>query len=422
MKIAHIAPPWIAIPPKNYGGTENVIYTLVEEQIAQGHDVTLFAAGDAKTSARLISFFPRSLIGIGTPWQANLKAYYHTYKAIEYIKGHQFDIVHTHLSSSGDMYTFPLTAQLTTPMVTTLHSRFPFDREQSWCGDADNYYMEWMRDVPFVAISETARAEVKMPLQFAGVVSHGLQMSYFQPSTEQPENYLVWLGRFVPEKGAHLAIQVAQATGLPLIMAGTIDRHVPASIEYFEHTIKPLIDGEQIKYIGPVGMREKVDLLSRARVFLNPIEWEEPFGMVMIEAMAVGCPVISFARGAAPSIVANGKSGYLVEDIKEMISALERIDLLDRKLVRAHVQENFSAQSMVEKYVRIYQRVRTAYLLKATRIKHTLADSIVANMPIISRPSLIEPLTASYGIETLTANHSIPRSAQTALDMNPEML
>lgn len=381
MKIAHIAPPWIAIPPKNYGGTENVIYTIVEEQIAQGHDVTLFAAGDARTSARLVSFFPHSLIGIGTPWQAHLKAYYHTYKAIEYIKSHQFDIVHTHLSSSADMYTFPLISQLTIPMVTTLHSRFPFDREQAWCGDADNYYMEWMRDVPFIAISESARAEVTMPIQFAGVVSHGVQMSHFKPSTEEPENYLVWLGRFIPEKGAHLAIRVAQATGLPLIMAGTIDRHVPISVEYFERSIKPQINGHHIKYIGPVGMREKVDLLSRARVFLNPIEWEEPFGMVMIEAMAVGCPVISFARGAAPSIVADGKSGYLVENVEEMISALEHIDLLDRKQVRAYVQENFSAQSMVEKYIHIYQRVRSAHLLKAARLTRSLTDSIVASIP-----------------------------------------
>jgi glycosyltransferase involved in cell wall biosynthesis len=422
MKIAHIAPPWIAIPPKNYGGTENVISTLVEEQIAQGHDVTLFAAGDAKTSAKLVSFFPRSLIDTGTPWQANLKAYYHTYKAVEYIKNHDFDIVHTHLSSSGDMYTFPLTTQLTTPMVTTLHSRFPFDRDQSWCGDADDYYMEWMREVPFIAISETARAEVTLPLQFAGVVAHGLQMSHFKPSSEQPEDYLVWLGRFIPEKGAHIAIQVAKATGLPLILAGTIDRHVPMSIAYFERTIKPQIDGRQIKYIGPVGMCQKVDLLSRARVFLNPIEWEEPFGMVMIEAMAVGCPVISFARGAAPSIVADGKSGYLVNTMHEMISALERIDLLDRKLVRAHVQENFSARVMVEKYVRIYQQVRTAHLLKSARLKRSLVDSIAASMPIRSRVTSLELSTGKHTMEPSGTKYSAPLVTQTTLEADLELL
>src|SRR5712692_2205407 len=164
LKIAHIAPPWITIPPKNYGGTEVVIYNLVEEQVAQGHDVTLFAPGDAKTSAKQISFFPRSLLEAGVPWQAHLKAYYHMHKAVEYVKEHDFDILHTHLSSSSDLYIFPLTAPLTTPHVTTLHSRFPFDRVQSWTGDADAFYMEWAPNVPIVAISEAARDEVPYPL------------------------------------------------------------------------------------------------------------------------------------------------------------------------------------------------------------------------------------------------------------------
>ncbi|GER92200.1 glycosyl transferase [Dictyobacter vulcani] len=334
MKIAHIAPPWIAIPPKNYGGTENVIYNIVEEQVAQGHDVTLFAPGDAKTSARLVSFFPRSLIDAGVPWQAHLKSYYHTYKSIEYIKEHHFDIVHSHLSSSADMYTFPLSLQLGTPHVATLHSRFPFDRVQEWSGDADDFFLEWIKQTPLIAISENARAEVKLPVNIIGVVPHGLPMQQFKPTVNQAEDFLVWLGRFVPEKGAHHAISIAKATGMRLVLAGTIDRHIASSVDYFERAIKPQLDDRQIKYIGPVNTREKIDLLSRARVFLNPIEWEEPFGMVMIEAMAVGCPVISFARGAAPEVVAHGKSGYLVKDIKEMKWAMSQLDKIDRKQVR----------------------------------------------------------------------------------------
>jgi glycosyltransferase involved in cell wall biosynthesis len=412
MKIAHIAPPWIAIPPKNYGGTENVIYTIVEEQVAQGHDVTLFAAGDAKTSAKLVSFFPRTLIEIGTPWQASLKAYYHIYKAVEYIKDHTFDIVHTHLSSSADMYTFPLATQLTVPMVTTLHSRFPFDRVQSWTGDADSYFMEWMKDVPMIAISETARAEVKLPINFVGVVPHGLQMEHFTSPTVKPDNYLVWLGRFMPEKGTHLAIQVAKEAGLPLILAGTVDPHVPVSIAYFEDIIKPQIDGQQIKYVGPVNMREKVDLLSRARVFLNPIEWEEPFGMVMIEAMAVGCPVISFARGAASSIIAHSKSGYLVKNVHEMIQALEHVDKLDRKLVRAHVEENFSAHVMVEKYVSIYHQVCAAHLLKMTRLNRSLANSIAASMPSMPRIPLAGKHASTSSLVTTNKLEADPELLQ----------
>ncbi len=357
MKIAHIAPPWITIPPTNYGGTEVVLYNLIEEQVAQGHDVTLFAPGDARTSARLISFFPHSLIGDGIPWQGHLKAYYHLHKAVEYIKKHDFDIVHTHLSSSADMYLFPLMAHLATPQVMTLHSHFPFDHVQSWTGNADEMYMEWASSVPMVVISEQARAENVFPLNIVGVVHHGLPLVHFRPSVKQPERYFVWLGRFVSEKGPHLAIEAAREAGVPLILAGTIDRHVQASVDYFKQAIEPHIDQQHVKYVGPVNMRQKTDLLSRARGLLNPLQWEEPFGMVMIEAMAVGCPVIAFRRGAAPEIVAHGKSGFLVHDINEMVRSIARVDELDRMAIRAHVEQHFTVRTMAQKYTTIYKKI-----------------------------------------------------------------
>src|SRR5690349_4360801 len=242
MKIAHITPPWIPIPPKHYGGTEVVIYNLVEEQVAQGYDVTLLAPGNAKTSAKLVSFFPQSLIDSGVPWQGHLKAFYHLRKSVDYIKTHHFDIVHTHLSSSADMYIFPLMAQVAIPHVTTLHSRFPFDRVASWTGDADAYFMEWASSVPMIAISESARNEVPHPLNFVGIVHHGLPMQRFQPTVKQPEDFFVWLGRLFPEKGAHLAIEAARETGVPLVLAGTVDTHVPESVRYFEEMIKPKYD------------------------------------------------------------------------------------------------------------------------------------------------------------------------------------
>src|SRR6266705_559782 len=357
MKIAHIAPPWIPIPPKNYGGTEVVVYNLVEEQVAQGHDVTLLAPGDARTSARLVSFFSKFLLEEGVPWTAHLKAYYHLHKSIEYIKEHDFDIVHTHLSSSSDMYIFPLTAPLATPHVTTLHSRFPFDRVQSWMGNADEYYMEWAPSVPIVAISESARAEVPYPLNFVGVVHHGISMQVFVPSTKKVGDFFVWLGRFIPDKGTHLAIEAAKEAGVKIVLAGTIDRHQQESINYFHQVIEPQIDNEQVRYVGPVNMKKKISLLSRARAFLNPIEWEEPFGMVMIEAMALGCPVISFARGAAPEIVVHRKTGFLVHDVAEMVRFISRIDEIDREVTRMHVERNFSARVMCKKYVKIYKNV-----------------------------------------------------------------
>ncbi len=358
MKIAQIAPPWIPIPPKNYGGTESVLYNLVEELVAQGHDVTLFAPEDAKTSAKLISFFPNSLLGKKGDWGRHLKAFYHLQKSLEYVGAHKFDIVHTHLSSNTDMYVFPLSASLAIPHVTTLHSNFPFDHgPDGKVGDADHYYMDWASCVPLVAISENAREQEKMPVHFVDVVYNGIDMSQFPPPGKKRENYLVWLGRFVPEKGPHLAIEVAKRVQAPLILAGTIDRYVKASVDYFHEQIEPQIDNKQIKYIGAVTVTRKVSLLRRAHAFLNPIDWEEPFGMVMVEAMALGCPVISFARGAAPEIVEDGKTGFLVQNLDEMIQALPKIDELDREEPRLYVERHFSAKVMAEKYTQVYKKV-----------------------------------------------------------------
>jgi len=357
LKIAQIAPPWITIPPKNYGGSEIVIYNLVEEQVALGHEVTLFAPGDAKTSAKHISFFPKSLIEEGVPWAGHLKAYYHLHKALEYIKQHDFDIVHTHLSSSSDMYIFPLTAALSIPHVTTLHSRFPFDRVQSWTGKADELYMEWAPAVPIVAISESARAEVEHNLNFVGVVHHGLPKQQFLTKQKKRGDFVVWLGRFVADKGPHLAIEAAKKVGVKIVLAGTIDRYQRESINYFNERIKPQIDNDQVRYVGPVNLKQKISLLSRAYGFLNPIEWEEPFGMVMIEAMALGCPVISFARGAAPEIIVHRKTGFLVHNVDEMVRFIPRIAEIDREVTRMYVERNFSVRVMAEKYMKIYNQV-----------------------------------------------------------------
>ncbi len=390
MKIVHIAPPWLRIPPKNYGGTEAVIANLVEQQVAGGHDVTLLAPGDAQTSANLVSFIPRSLIDSGVPWQGHLKAYYHLHKSVEYVKANNFDILHMHLSSASDMYLFPLIAPLKTPHVTTLHSRFPFDRVQSWTGDADDYFKEWFLSAPMVAISKHASQDVPYPLNFVGVVHHGLSMNFFKNKLKKPEPYFAWLGRFVPEKGAHLAIQAAKQTGVPLVLAGIIDRNIPEAVAYFEAEILPHVDGEQIRYIGPVNMRQKLSLLSKAHGFLNPIQWEEPFGMVMIEAMAVGCPVISFARGAAPEIITPEKTGFLVDTLEEMVECIPRVGELDRVSIREHVWHNFSVKAMATRYLRIYEEViaakpapkRGTVRAKGTTTSRTVTNSTTVELKI----------------------------------------
>jgi glycosyltransferase involved in cell wall biosynthesis len=360
MKIAQIAPPWLTIPPKTYGGTESVLYTLIEAQVAQGHDVTLFAPGDATTSAHLVSFLPRALACEGTPWAMHFPAFYHLKRSLEEVGRHQFDIVHTHLSASADLYLFPLLADLTVPHVTTLHSHFPFDRQGEKLGNSDGYYMDWAARVPLVALSESARAQEQMPVRFVGVVPNGVDTSLYGVSQGTREDYVVWLGRFVPEKGAHLAIEAARKAGVPLILAGIVERSLRASTDYFQQMIEPQLDHEHVRYIGPVNMEQKRSLLGRARGFLNPITWEEPFGMVMIEAMASGCPVISFARGAAPEIIVHGQTGFLVNTVEEMAQYISRIDEIDREETRAHVERHFSAQRMAERYLQVYEGIIAA--------------------------------------------------------------
>ena len=378
MRIAHIAPPWISIPPKNYGGTENVIATLIEEQVAQGHTVTLFAPGDARTCARQISFFSQSLFDNGVPWHAHPKAFYHIYKSIEYVQKHlrDFDILHTHLSSASDLYIYPLASALKLPHVTTLHSQFPFDRiEDERQGEADKYYMEWLSQAPMVAISESARRQEleKFPLNFIDVVYHGIDFKNCPPPAPA-EDFFIWVGRIVPEKGLDLAIKAARQAKVPLVIAGIVDLNIPEAQRYFQEEIEPEVDGQLIQYVGPVNCQERNHYLRRARGMLNPLQWEEPFGMVMLEAMAVGCPVIAFRRGAAAELVIPGKTGFLVENVSEMVRRIPDIDQIDRDMVCKYAEERFSASAMAKNYTRVYKEV----------IKRSVA---ITPYPIIRNPA-----------------------------------
>lgn len=371
MKIAHIAPPWIAIPPKDYGGAETVIHSLIEEQVAEGNDVTLFASGDSQTSARLVAFYPQALRAAGISWGEHQKVYYHLQKSLEYVQEHDFDIVHAHLSSGGDLFLFPLLPMLNKPHITTLHSKLPFDEAEIPEELRGGKYEQWAAYIPFVAISESTRNQQGLPLNFIGMVHHGIDLNlYHSESTRHDDNFL-WLGRFVQEKGPHVAIEAARKANVPLILAGTIDKKNQETEAYFYHKIEPEIDNKHIYYRGPVDIPDKIRLMSQARGFLNPIQWEEPFGMVMIEAMALGCPVIAFARGAAPEIVVHGKTGFLVQDSTEMAQYIQRIDEIDRRETRLHVQKKFSSVVMAHGYKEIYHR---AIQLRAEGVTPTLAE------------------------------------------------
>jgi glycosyltransferase involved in cell wall biosynthesis len=355
MKIAMIAPPWISIPPQNYGGTETVIASIVEELVGLGHDVTLFASGDSRTSAKLVSFFPRSLIAEGTPWQAALKPYFHLHRSLE--QASAFDVVHTHLSSTADMFIFPLMEKMTTPHVTTMHSNFPFDRVLDWIGDADKYFLDWIKPAPLVTVSHRARQNIPYDVNVAGVVHLGVPMQQYRFDAQPPEDYFTWLGRFAPAKGAHLAIQAAKRAGVPIKLAGIIEHGIKESEDYFKREVEPLIDGDRVQFLGPANMEQKLKLLGRARGFLNPITWEEPGATVVLEAMAVGCPVIGFARGVVPELIVDGRTGFVVQTLDEMVAAIGRIGEIDRRATHEHVDHSFSARAMAEKYVRIYEQL-----------------------------------------------------------------
>jgi glycosyltransferase involved in cell wall biosynthesis len=356
MKIAQIAPPWIAVPPKDYGGTETVLHCLVEEQVAQGHNVTLIASGDSQTSAHLVPLIKQGLREDGVPWNDYQQELDYLEQALNYVQKHDFDIVHTHVSSGGDMFLFPLLARLQIPHVTTLHSNLPFRSAEVPDEIRNERFVRWTSQVPIVAISEHARQNQGLPLNFIGVVHHGIPLEKDRVLPTQPDDYFLWLGRFVPEKGPHLAIEGAQLAQMPLILAGKITQDTPQIQSYYQDKIQPHLDGQQIRNHGPADAQEKRDLMSHARGFLNPIEWEEPFGMVMIEAMALGCPVISFAHGAAPEIIQDGETGFLVQNLDGMIQAMGRIDEIKREKVQAHVQKHFSCEAMERKYDTIYQQ------------------------------------------------------------------
>jgi glycosyltransferase involved in cell wall biosynthesis len=254
------------------------------------------------------------------------------------------------------MYLFPLLASFRAPHVTTLHSNLPFRPEE--VPDEIDYdkFAQWVPRVPMVAISEHARRNQGLALNFIGVVHHGLPLEHGNLPLAQQDDFFLWLGRFAPEKGPHLAIEAAQQAQVPLVLAGTLT----PDEAYYHDQIEPHIDGQQIRCHGPATYEEKNALMSKARGFLNPITWEEPFGMVMVEAMAQGCPVISFARGAAPEIIRDGETGFLVENLDEMVQAIGHIDEIQREKVRVHVQEHFSHHAMARKYERIYHEIINA--------------------------------------------------------------
>lgn len=335
MRIAQVAPLYESVPPQLYGGTERVVSYLTEALIEQGHDVTLFAAGDSITDAKLISVVPRSLRLDSTCTDPLAPHMLMLEQVIA--RAHQFDVVHFHVDYLG----FPFSRRLLCPSVTTLHGRL----------DQPHLVpiMEEYADMPLVSISNAQR----MPLSDASwhqTIYHGLHTELYQPRFE-PGEYFAFIGRISPEKRVDRAIEVAKRLGVPLKIAAKVDA---ADKRYYEAEIKPLLDHPLIDYIGEIGEDQKSEFLGRARALLFLIDWPEPFGLAMIEAMACGTPVVAFNGGSVPEVVDPCITGYIVSDMEEAVRAASVVHTLDRERCRAQFERRFSAGRMAQEYTDLY--------------------------------------------------------------------
>jgi glycosyltransferase involved in cell wall biosynthesis len=341
MRIAQVAPLYESVPPALYGGTERVVFWLTEELIRLGHDVTLFASGDSLTTARLVPACKKAL-RLDAECVDQL-AHHMVMLDQVFSEKENFDLIHFHI----DYLHFPLSRYNTVPQVTTLHGRLDLP-------DLVPLYRHF-RNMPVISISDAQRR----PLPWAnwqGTVHHGLPRESFSVG-EGGGGYLAFLGRASPEKGLDDAIKIAKRAGMPLKIAAKIDR---VDVLYFENVIKPLLDHPLIDFVGEIGYPEKNAFLGEAAALLFPINWSEPFGLAMIEAMACGTPVIAYPRGSVPEIIKEGVTGFLVPDLESAVRAVRRIGDIDRKKCRRNFEQHFDAQRMAQDYLNIYQRLARA--------------------------------------------------------------
>jgi glycosyltransferase involved in cell wall biosynthesis len=338
MRIAQIAPLFEAVPPKLYGGTERVVHSLTEELVAMGHEVTLFASGDSLTSAKLAAMRPEALRLDPTvkDWVA------HYMRMVELVgrRADEFDVIHSHI----DYFPLGLLDRQRTPFLTTLHGRLDLPE----FGEIYGTYAH----TPFVSISDHQRLPIPQ-LNWARTILHGMPANRLKP-LDVKRDYLAFLGRVSPEKGLDRAIRIAAAAGMKLKVAAKVDN---ADKAYFESEIRPLLSFGDVEFIGEINDDQKPEFLSGAHALLFPIRWPEPFGLVMIESMACGTPVIAFRHGSVPEVMDDGVTGFIVETENDAVAALKRLPELDRARVRQRFDERFTARRMAQDYVDLYEEL-----------------------------------------------------------------
>lgn len=345
LRIAQIAPLWETVPPRKYGGIEIIIDKIINELLRRGHEVTLFASGNSKTKAKLKAVFPKSLFEMKIDWYHRSQNLINAANAFS--MANDFDVIHNHAGDNGLLFS----GTTRTPVLTTLHNILPSAKQEN----SDEYITlkYFSGKTNFVSISFNQRTHTDIKFNYAGTVYNGVNLKDFSFNLK-PRNYLAWLGRIHYGKGLWNAVSAAKASGSNLIIAGNIT--CENDEKYFQ-SVKPMIDGEKIKFIGEVGSREKNKLLSGAKAVLFPSIWEEPFGLVMVEAMATGTPVIGFNKGSVSEVVKDGVTGFVVKDDKEMVEAISRIDKINRAECRKHVEKNFTIEKMVDEYEKVYEKI-----------------------------------------------------------------
>jgi glycosyltransferase involved in cell wall biosynthesis len=337
MKIAQIAPLMESVPPRLYGGTERIVSYLTEELVALGHEVTLFASGDSITAANLVPCVPKAL-RLDNSVRDPIPYYMLMLDRVRQCAD-DFDVLHFHI----DQFQFPLFRPIADRTITTLHGRQDLP-------DLLPLYLGF-DDMPLVSISNAQRHAVPNA-NFAATVYHGLPVGLHRPIAEPRGGYVAFLGRISPEKRPDRAIEIARALGIPLKIAAKVDR---VDDTYFRTQIEPLLDGPGVEFIGEINEQQKTKFLGEAQALLFPIDWPEPFGLCMIEAMACGTPVLAFRCGSVPEIVEQGITGAIVDTMEEAIDALPRVIALDRKKVRQRFEQRFSATRMAKDYVNVYR-------------------------------------------------------------------
>lgn len=357
LRIAQIAPLAYSIPPKKYGGTERVIHALTEELVTRGHDVTLFATKDSKTSANLVSVYPLGLKDANIrdlkEWTLlNLLNIGNAYKMQD-----EFDIIHDHMS----VISMPTANLSRVPTVMTLH------------GQIDNTNRRLFENLDRPYLISISKAQVKNfpEVQPVDTVYNGLDLESY-PFSSEHKGYLLFVGRFFVDKGAHFAIQVARELNMPLVIAAKLEEK---DEKYFNDYIYPNLDA-RIQWVGEVNEKERNKLMSEAAVLLHPATWDEPFGLNMIEAMACGCPVVAFNKGSIPEVIKDGKTGFIVNSVSEMINAVKNISKINRDFCREYAVKNFSVKRMVDGYESLYYNI--LYSIKEEVSPVFIQDSLLS--------------------------------------------